>query len=183
LWENINKGADMELWDLLDRDRKPLNRTHVRGEKMEEGTYHLVVHVCLFNDKNQLLIQKRQAFKKGWSGMWDISVGGSAISGDTSRMAAEREAKEELGIDIDLSNEIPRFTINFDNGFDDYWMTEYKGSIEELTLQASEVEDAKWADIHEIKALVEKGDFVPYFFIDQIFDLYKRKGAIHDPID
>lgn len=170
----------MELWDLLDKERQPLNRTHIRGDKMEEGTYHLVVHVCLFNDQGQLLIQKRQPFKKGWSGMWDISVGGSAISGDTSRMAAEREVKEELGIDINLSKEIPRFTINFERGFDDYWMTSYDGKIEDLTLQASEVEDARWVDHETLMALVEEGVFIPYFFIDKIFDLYKRKGAIHD---
>lgn len=172
----------MELWDLLDKDRKPLNKTHVRGQTLPEGAYHLVVHVCLFNDKDQLLIQKRQPFKKGWSGMWDISVGGSAVSGDTSQMAAERETKEELGIAIDLSNEMPRFTINFDRGFDDYWMTSYKGSLEDLSLQASEVEDARWVTKAELMALVEAGVFVPYFFIDKIFDLYKRKGAIHDPL-
>jgi len=171
----------MEIWDLYDKDRKPLGRTHVRGQEMDAGTFHLVVHVCLFNDKDQLLIQKRQPFKKGWSGMWDISVGGSAVSGDDSRQAAEREAKEELGIDLDLSDEMPRFTINFDNGFDDYWMTEYLGSIEDLTLQASEVEDARWVNKEELMALVDQGVFVPYFFIHQIFDLYKRKGAIHDP--
>lgn len=29
--------------------------------------------------------------------MWDLTVGGSAISGDTSQMAAEREVYEEIG--------------------------------------------------------------------------------------
>lgn len=173
----------MEIWDLYDKERKPLNLTHVRGEKMLKDTFHLVVHVCLFNDKNQLLIQKRQPFKKGWSGMWDISVGGSAITGDDSRMAAERETEEELGLNIDLSNEMPRFTINFENGFDDYWMTSFNGDLDSLTLQASEVEDAKWVTLDELMVLVAQGVFVPYFFIDKIFDLYNRKGAIHDPID
>ena len=27
----------MELWDLYDSERRPLNRTHVRGEAFAEG--------------------------------------------------------------------------------------------------------------------------------------------------
>ena len=170
----------MELWDLYDQDRNKINKTHQRGQPLPKGTYHLVVHVCLFNDKGELLIQRRQPFKHGWSGMWDISVGGSAVQGDDSRRAAEREVKEELGIDIDLSNEMPRFSINFESGFDDYWMIPYNGNIDDLKLQESEVAEVCWADEEKITSLLKQGAFIPYFFIDKIFDIYKRKGAIHD---
>ena len=42
--------------------------------------------------------------------MWDISVGGSAIQGDSSQTAAEREVLEELGIKLDLQGVRPHFT-------------------------------------------------------------------------
>ncbi len=29
----------MELWDLYDSERRPLNRTHVRGEAFAEGEF------------------------------------------------------------------------------------------------------------------------------------------------
>ena len=51
-----------------------------------------------------MLIQHRQPFKSGWSDLWDITVGGSAVSGDTSQTAAEREVLEEIGYKLDLSN-------------------------------------------------------------------------------
>ena len=70
----------------------------IRGEKQPKNTYRIIVHICIFNSKGKMLIQQRQPFKKGFSNMWDITVGGSAIAGDDSRMAAQRELLEELGV-------------------------------------------------------------------------------------
>ena len=74
---------------------------------------------------NQMLIQQRQPYKKGWPNMWDLTVGGSALKGESSFQAAERELFEELGIKIDLSEKRPAFTINFENGFDDYYLIDH----------------------------------------------------------
>ena len=86
----------MELFDLYTAEREKTGRTMVRGEPVPEGFYRLVVHVCVFDPQGRMLIQQRQPFKKGWSNLWDISVGGSAVAGDTSRTAAERETREDL---------------------------------------------------------------------------------------
>ncbi|MCY4188105.1 MAG: FAD:protein FMN transferase [Bryobacterales bacterium] len=72
----------MEIWDLYTADRVKTDRTMVRGEKPPKGYWHIVVHVCIFNAKGELLIQQRQPFKEGWPNMWDVTVGGSAISCD-----------------------------------------------------------------------------------------------------
>ncbi len=98
----------MELWDVYEINRNKTNKTMVRGEPFEKNNYHLVVHVCVFNSNGEMLIQQRQPFKKGWSNMWDITVGGSAIKGDTSQSAAERELYEEIGLTIDLKNIRPQ---------------------------------------------------------------------------
>lgn len=84
----------MEIWDLYDKDRIKTGETMVRGNQFKENTYHLVVHVCIFNLEGKMLIQQRQPFKDGWPNMWDITVGGSAVSGDTSQLAADREVYE-----------------------------------------------------------------------------------------
>ena len=47
----------MEHWDLYNRDRIPLGRTHERGKPLPEGGYHMVVHVVIFNRQGQMLIQ------------------------------------------------------------------------------------------------------------------------------
>ena len=160
-----------ELWDIYDKNRKLTGRVHRRGDKLAEGDYHLVVHVCIFNSKNQLLLQQRQPWKKGWPNMWDLTVGGSAVAGDSSVTAAEREVKEEIGLDIDLKNERPRFTINFPHGFDDYYLITKDVDVEKLHLQEDEVQAVKWVDKKELLQMVENGEMIPYYFLNSIFEL------------
>ena len=52
--------------------------------------------------------------------------------------------------------------------------------ISELSLQYEEVADAKWAGREDVARLVQQGSFVPYYFIDRIFDIYEGTGAIDD---
>ena len=54
----------MEIWDLYTKDRIKTEETMVRGEKITKGFYRLVVHVCIFNSRGEMLIQQRQPFKK-----------------------------------------------------------------------------------------------------------------------
>ena len=152
----------MEILDLYTADREKTGKTMVRGEETPAGCYRLVVHVCIFNDKGQLLIQQRQPFKEGWPNKWDISVGGSAIAGDTSSMAAERETAEEIGLSIDFSDRRPVITVNFSDGFDDFYTIEKDISLEELHLQKEEVAEARWATQKEIEDMIDDGSFIPY---------------------
>ena len=39
----------METWDIYDVRRRPTGRTMLRGEAVQAGDYHLVVHVIFFN--------------------------------------------------------------------------------------------------------------------------------------
>ena len=169
----------MELWDLYDIDRKLTGETMVRGEKQPEDRYRIIVHICLFNSKGEMLIQKRQPFKSGFSGMWDITVGGSAVSGDDSRSAAMRELKEELGIDVDLTGQRPALTVDFKLGFDDMYVINKDVDIDTLRLQYEEVEKVRWADKEEIFEMLEEGIFIPYHksLIDLLFYMRDHSGA------
>jgi len=172
----LHRENDDEIWDLYDQDRMLTGKKHRRGDPMEKGEYHLVVHVCIFNSKNQLLIQRRQPWKQKWPGMWDLTVGGSAVSGDSSQSAAMRETKEELGLEIDLTEVRPHFTINFDNGFDDYYFIIKDVDISRLTLQESEVAEVKWVDKEELLKLADQGEMIQFFFLDKIFDIKNQYG-------
>ena len=92
----------MELVDLYDENRQPLGRTAERHAPKGPGEYRTVVHVCLFNSRGQLLIQRRSREKTVWPERWDVSVGGGVDAGETSRQAAEREVREELGLGLAL---------------------------------------------------------------------------------
>ena len=168
----------MEIWDLYDRDRRPTGETHERGKPLPEGRYHMVVHVVIFNTKGEMLIQQRQPFKEGWPNLWDITVGGSAVAGDNSRTAAEREVLEEIGLPLDLSGEQPRLTVPFDVGFDDIYILTRDVDLTKLRLQESEVQAVKWADEAEVLAMLSDGRFIPYHraFIELLFALKDSRG-------
>ncbi len=169
----------MELWDLYNSDRVKTDKIIKRGEAAPSGYYRLVVHACIFNSKGQMLIQQRQPFKSGWSNLWDITCGGSAIKGETSNQAVHRELLEEIGFDYDFSKSRPRITANFDEGFDDVYVINSDVDIDKLNLQYEEVQTVKWADYNEIVELIRNGQFIPYFesFIKILFDIRNQESA------
>ncbi|MDU3337888.1 NUDIX hydrolase [Paraclostridium bifermentans] len=169
----------MEIWDLYDKDRIKTGETMGRGSQFKENTYHLVVHVCIFNLEGKMLIQQRQPFKDGWPNMWDITVGGSAVSGDTSQLAAEREVYEEIGYKLSLDGIRPSLTINFDKGFDDIYLIQKDIDISKLKLQYEEVQSVKWASKEEILSMIDEEIFIPYHksLIDLLFFMRTSKNS------
>ena len=171
----------MELWDIYDEERRLTGKTMVRGEAYPEDGYHLVVHMCVFNSKGEMLLQRRQLDKDGWPGMWDITMGGSAVAGDNSRTAAEREVLEEMGIKVDLTGVRPVLTMHRPHIFDDFYIVEKDMELSELRFQPEEVCDAKWADEAEALRMLDEGVFIPYHrsFISLLYDLYRHGGNVH----
>ena len=169
----------MELFDLYTADRVKTGRTMVRGDKVPEGLYRLVVHVCIFDPEGRMLIQQRQPFKKGWSNMWDITVGGCAVAGDTSQDAAEREVREEIGLELDLQDERPTMTTTFEGGFDDYYVLTRDVDLSSLHLQYEEVQTVRWAEKEEILRMIDDGQFISYekSLIELLFFFRNHSGT------
>lgn len=163
--------TENELWDIYTKDREKTGKLHRRGDTMKDGEYHLAVHVCIFNSRNELLIQQRQPFKEDWPDMWDLTAAGSALQGENSCQAAEREVAEELGLKIDLSDKRADFTINFKNGFDDYFLLEQEVDLAALRLQPEEVQAARWCSKEEALKMQEEGTLIPYWFLDKLFEV------------
>jgi len=171
----------MEIWDLHDKDRVKTGGTMVRGkENPTNGEYRIIVCIVVFNSKGQMLIQQRQPFKESWPGFWDITAGGSAVSGDTSQMAAARELLEEVGIRADFSDTPPHFTINTIWTFCDFYLVEKDVNIDNLQLQQDEVAQVKWATKQEIFEMMDDGSFVPYQdgVIELCFSLNARRRML-----
>ena len=170
----------MELWDTYDVDRNLNGGTAVRGEKLAEGDYHVVIHVCIFNEKGQLLIQQRQPWKT-YGEKWDVTVGGAAVAGETSRSAAHRELSEEIGLELDFSDLRPHLTMNFDHGFDDFYLINREVELSSLRLQPEEVKAVRWASRDEVMALLDRGEFIPYFrsFLQLLFDVRQKPDCLN----
>jgi len=166
-WLNLRTSAN-ELWDLLDCDRKPLGRTHRRGDPLERGEYHLTVHVWMKNSKNQFLLTKR-APNKGYSHIWE-STGGSAVAGDDSLHAALREVKEETGFDLLPENGRIIKQFGGTDWFCDVWLFYQDFDLEQIVLQEGETCDATYATKEDILALNSKGMLVPYSYLNELLE-------------
>lgn len=170
----------MELIDLYDENRLPLGRTAVRYSRREKGTYRLIVHICIFDSEGRLLIQRRAREKRLWSEKWDVSAAGGVSAGETTRMAAARELAEELGLHVDLTGVRAVCTVNFPNGFDDYYVFRRDVALSSLRLQAEEVSDVRWATRSQVLELVRRGEFLSYpeSFLSYLFDTAERQDFL-----
>ncbi|MBR2344089.1 MAG: NUDIX domain-containing protein [Clostridia bacterium] len=170
----------LEKWDIYDENRIKTGRTCERGG-LGEGEYHLSVHICIFDGRGRMLIQKRSEDKASWAGFWDISAAGAVVAGENSREGARRELYEELGLLRDFTHIRPHFTFNYEDGYGDvYLLTEDEHPTESLTLQASEVTAAKYASREEIFELIDGGEFIPYHksFVSLLFDTRSRYSSM-----
>ena len=150
-----------ELLDLYTLDRIRTGETVLRGEKLPDGRYIRAVHVLIFNSDKRLLIQKRSMDKDRWPGLWDISVSGDVLSGETVREAAVRETREELGIYIDLSLQRPLITTSYETWIDDFFTIKQDIRIEELHPFKEEIDEIRWATLEEIESMIKDGSFFP----------------------
>ena len=168
----------MELWDVLTPDGKPTGRKIKRGGSLKNGEYHLVVHIWPISLDGAVLIQRRSFKKKLMPGEW-AATGGAAIAGEDSLTAAKRELFEELGIKAELTL-IKR--IQRRNSFVDVYGTQVSVKTHELTLQKSEVCDARYVSVETLLKMIEKGDFhnygKEYFNIVTEFAKSKRRTKV-----
>ena len=153
-----------EQWDIYDVNRQRTGRIIERPAAWGQESYHLIIHVALFDAEHRMLIQRRSPRKHAWPDLWDISSGGSALAGEESWQAAERETFEELGIHLNLKDVRPHFTINYTRGFDDFYTVDTDiPDLTALKLQDSEVAEVRWATLDEVRHMLQAGTFVPYF--------------------
>ena len=142
----------MEVVDKLNKRKKSLNKKSDRYERID-GEYCQYVHVCIMNDKNEFLLQKRSPSKKIYPNMWS-QTGGAVDSGETSLQGALREVKEELGIDLNKEN--MEFMLSFKrfHSFVDVWLAKQNIDLKDVVIQKEEVSDVKWVSKDEFKNMI-----------------------------
>lgn len=102
-----------------------------RGHAHKTGAWHRAIGLWLFTDDLQLVVQRRSLNKDTHPGKWQISVAGHVTSGMSVQETVLNEAKEELGIDLKLSDiEFVGVSARSERGhterFGDFWDCEYK---------------------------------------------------------
>lgn len=156
----------MEKWDLYNKNRELTGLTHVRGDIIPNGYYHLVVHVWIKNSKGEFLISQRSKNRPSYPLLWEC-VGGSVLAGENSLQGAMREVKEEIGVDLLSDSGKVIFTKTRTYDIMDVWLFEYNGEVDISNATTDEVCDVKWVNKEDIYKLYQGGDLVPtldYFF-------------------
>lgn len=166
----------MEKWDLYNEKRELIGTDHIRGNKIPDNAYHLVVHVWIKNKNEKFLISQRAENRATFPLMWE-SVGGSVLKGETSLQGAIREVREEVGINLKESEGNIIFSklrrpVEYDdfNSILDVWFFKYDGDILLSKATTDEVITTKWLTLKEIKKLFNQKLFVPSQ--SYILDLY-----------
>ena len=88
----------MELVEILDEKGNLTGIVKTKKQAHEQGLWHRVAHVWIYNSKGQILLQKRSWQKESLPGLFDVAAAGHVLAGESVEAAALRELHEELGI-------------------------------------------------------------------------------------
>lgn len=163
----------METWDLYNECRERTGRSHIRGNEIPEGLYHLVVHVWIRNSKGEYLISQRSADRPTFPLKWEC-VGGSVVKGEDSLAGALRETREEIGLSLLPEDGTLVFStvgrivngVRFSDILD-VWLFSYNGPVTLENATTDEVAQVRWMSKAQIKNLFDCGELVHtlgYFF-------------------
>lgn len=150
----------MELWDAYNENELKLDVNLIRGEKIPEGLFHVVVEVIVLHEDGTYLLVQRDWNKDKFPGLWEAGASGCVQKGETFEEGAKRELLEETGIVVD-SLKLINSTIN------QYEQTIYKIYLcisnvdkESIVLQKGETIDFKWISAHELMNFIDSNCFV-----------------------
>lgn len=143
---------------VVDENDKPLGE-FPQEEVWEKGLLHRIVRIMVEDEQGRILLQKRSMEVDTFPGCWDHSAAGHVDVGEDYEEAAKRELQEELGISNATLHKVAVYRTN--NTFKGRKLNRfnalYKATIDSATaldLQESEVSDAKWFTLHEVKKLI-----------------------------
>lgn len=118
--------------------------------------------ILVFNDEGKLALQLRSGTDSKYPHHWDFSAAGGIEEGEDPLKAANRELKEEIGIESKLEF-LDEVLYQDAKGQDHLYIykTIYNG---EFKADGVEVEKVEWFSLNEIDQMLKSGDkFHPEF--------------------
>lgn len=154
-----------EMFPLIDEEGNVVGQATRRychnGKSM---ALHPVVHLHLLDKEGRLYLQKRSMKKDIAPGRWDTSVGGHVDVGESLEQAVVREAREELGLHIDVRNCRFLFQYIWQSSRERELVTafciEYEGTPEP---DHDEVDEGRYFTLDELQAQLGKEFFTEQF--------------------
>ncbi|MGM9913015.1 NUDIX hydrolase [Floccifex sp.] len=170
----------MEYLDVVDELGNPTGQIVERTIAHEKGIRHRTSHVWIIRKKEKLeiLLQLRSKEKDSFPSCFDISTAGHIPAGCSYVESAIREAKEELGIEIDEKKLIycgkqnREFKGEFHgNVFHDVQISNvycYYLDQDQFTVQKEEIEKVVWMSFDDCVNGVKHNLFNNCIFMDEL---------------
>lgn len=140
-----------ELLDIVN-DHDEVTGQAMRSVVHQQGHQHRGVHVFLFNEQNEMLIQKRSADRVNSPSLLDCSVSEHVQAGESYFEAAMRGLKEEMGVEgIEVQ---PLGKIQMEYGLNDNEISViYQGRVDpkQVRFDAAEIAEVKYMSLDEIR--------------------------------
>lgn len=139
---------------LVDENDSPIG-TMEKLVAHQKGLLHRAISVFAFNEKGELLLQRRAPHKYHSAGLWTNTCCSHPSPGEDTLAAAHRRLREEMGFDCELS---PAghllYRVAFDNGlteheFDHLFIGRFDG---EPVLNPDETDAFRWMDADTLRA-------------------------------
>ena len=148
-----------EIIQIVDRNNLE-TETLPRRIMREKGLIHRASYILVFNEQQELFLQKRTATKDIYPSCWDVAAGGVVLAGESYEESAAREFAEELGVDgVSFT---PLFDQYFEEGDNRVWgrifSCVHNGPFQ---LQKEEVAFGCFMSVSDIFKLSEKEKFTP----------------------
>ena len=123
-------------------------------EAHQKAVLHRAFSVFIFNDKNELMLQKRALDKYHSPGLWTNTCCSHQRNGESNMEAGKRRLYEEMGFMTELKETISFiYKAPFDNGLTehefDHVMIGYYNN--EPNINKDEVADWKWMSLKDVK--------------------------------
>jgi isopentenyl-diphosphate delta-isomerase len=161
-----------------------------RDDVFREGLLHSASHVWIWRDNNgvtEILLQKRATRMPTWPNRYDISAAGHIDLGEEPLIAAIREAKEEIGLDV-TEDQLQLFGVHrtylvtendlIENEFQWLYLLRLFEEVE-FSLQASELESLEWVSLDTFKVDCLGKTYVPHgkIYYDTVLAAIERMAT------
>ena len=152
----------MELIKIVDENGNFTGQIMDKEDAHDKNLLHNEIAVFIINDNKQVLLQKRSANKRFNPNKWALCAG--HVDADESlEVAALRELKEEVGLDVSLESLYSfaesEFTIRESNSHITYFYY-VKSNLQEseFIIQEEELSEVKWFNIDDVIDMIKMKD-------------------------
>ncbi len=144
-------------------------------EAHEKAVLHRAFSVFVFNDKGELMLQKRALHKYHSPGLWTNTCCSHQRDGESNLAAGLRRLQEEMGFTTALTEKTWFiYKAPFDNGLTEHELDHILvGNFNHSpSVNKEEVADWKWMHLEDVKSDIAKNPYLYTEWFKIIFDKF-----------